>query len=165
MLDQYNGSFEEQDIHKLPNQSPVVESGTIPSHGAADVPAGGEAPTAEAENLARPEQPSHGRHVDAGRKGGRRVHQLMQEGRLYEQEHGLKKGRQRLSQLVALGRLYEQERGLTANAQKPRVRLSRKDREELVATLFECLYRLAKPSFRRELDRYVPSQTMNESAA
>src|SRR5438132_675640 len=32
------------------------------------------------------------RHVEAGRKGARRVHQLIQEGKLYEQEHGLKRG-------------------------------------------------------------------------
>src|SRR5262245_40622904 len=30
------------------------------------------------------------RHAQAGRKGARRVHQLIQEGRLYEQVHGLK---------------------------------------------------------------------------
>src|SRR5690348_11438892 len=48
----------------------------------------------------------------AGREGARRVHQLIQAGRLYEQEHGLKRGRQRLRQLIELGKLYEQEHGL-----------------------------------------------------
>src|SRR5438105_1857974 len=43
-------------------------------------------------------------HAEAGRKGAHRVHQLIQEGRLYEQEHGLKRGRQRLRQLIELGK-------------------------------------------------------------
>ena len=50
--------------------------------------------------------------AEAGRKGGRHVHQLIQEGKLYEQEHGLKSGRQRLRQLLELGKLYEEEHGL-----------------------------------------------------
>src|SRR5690242_12494629 len=54
----------------------------------------------------------HPWHAEAGRKGARRVHQLITEGRLYEQEHGLKRGRQRLRQLIELGKLYEQEHGL-----------------------------------------------------
>src|SRR5690348_2723919 len=55
-----------------------------------------------------PTQPE-GWHAQAGRKGARRVHQLIEHGRLYEQEHGLKRGRQRLRQLIQLGKLYEQE--------------------------------------------------------
>src|SRR3954447_8680477 len=55
----------------------------------------------------------HGRwHAEAGRKGAHRRHQLMQSGRLYEQEHGLTRGRQRVRQLIELGKLYEQEHGL-----------------------------------------------------
>jgi hypothetical protein len=92
--------------------------------------------------------------AEAGRKGARRVHQLIREGRLYEQEHGLKSGRQRLRQLIELGKLYEQEHGLQpAPRQKHAERLSRADREELLATLLRCLVRLAKPSFRADLLR------------
>ena len=52
------------------------------------------------------------RRSEAGRKGAYRVHQLIREGRLYEQEHSLKRGRQRLRQLIELGKLYEQEHGV-----------------------------------------------------
>src|SRR5439155_8194418 len=45
------------------------------------------------------------RHVEAGRKGARRVHELIERGRLYEQEHGLTRGRQRLRQLLEEGKL------------------------------------------------------------
>ena len=92
----------------------------------------------------------------AGRQGARRVHQLIQEGRLYEQEHGLKRGRQRLRQLLELGKLYEQEHGLRpARAGKRRQRLSHAGRQELLVTLLDCLVRIAKPSFRKELTRLV----------
>jgi hypothetical protein len=101
-----------------------------------------------------------GRHARAGRKGARRIHQLIEEGRLYEQEHGLKRGRQRLRQLIELGKLYEQEHGLRpARASKGRERLSRMDRDELLATLLQCLMRLAKPSFRGELARLADTLT------
>jgi hypothetical protein len=88
----------------------------------------------------------------AGREGARRVHQLIQEGRLYEKEHGLKRGRQRLRQLIELGKLYEQEHGLRPDqAKKNGRRLSRLRRQELMATLLQCLLRIARPSFRNEL--------------
>src|SRR6516164_7630243 len=58
-------------------------------------------------------------HVEAGRKGARRIHQLIEQGKLYEQEHGLKSGRQRLRQLIQEGKLYEQEHGLRGT-RKPR---------------------------------------------
>jgi hypothetical protein len=91
-------------------------------------------------------------HADAGRKGAHRVHQLIREGKLYEQEHGLKKGRQRLRQLIELGKLYEQEHGFRPNPKTSRrERLSRTDREDILTTLLQCLVRLAKPSFRAEL--------------
>ena len=109
-----------------------------------------------------------GRHARAGSKGARRIHQLIQEGRLYEQEHGLKRGRQRLRQLIELGKLYEQEHDLRpARASKGRERLSRMGREELLATLFRCLMRLAKPSFRGELARLADllAQESNGHAA
>jgi hypothetical protein len=109
-------------------------------------------PTAEApaNSVASPES----RQAVAGRKGANRVHQLIREGRLYEQEHGLKRGRQRLRQLIELGKLYEQEHGLRPVSRKRHAeRLSRADRDELLATLLQCLVRLAKPSFRAELLR------------
>lgn len=98
------------------------------------------------------------RHARAGRQGARRLHQLIQAGRLYEQEHGLKSGRQRLRQLIELGKLYEQDHGLRPAAPRKHVnRLSRADREELLTTVLECLVRLAKPSFRNELVRLLAS--------
>lgn len=99
-------------------------------------------------------------HARAGREGARRVHQLIQEGRLYEQEHGLKRGRQRIRQLIELGKLYEQEHGLRPRRSPKRGhRLSRLGRQELMATLLECLRRIAKPSFRAELTRLVETLT------
>jgi hypothetical protein len=96
------------------------------------------------------------RHARAGREGARRIHQLIQEGMLYEQEHGLKRGRQRLRQLIELGKLYEQEHDLRpVRPKKRRQRLSRPGRQELLATFFDCLLRIAKPSFRKELLRLV----------
>ncbi len=94
--------------------------------------------------------------AEAGRKGARRVHQLMQEGLLYEQEHGLKSGRQRLRQLIELGKIYEQEHGVgPERPKKRRARLARTEREELLTTLLDCLVRIAKPSFRAELEQLV----------
>ncbi len=99
----------------------------------------------------------------AGREGARRVHQLIQEGRLYEKEHGLKRGRQRLRQLIELGKLYEQEHGLRpARAKKRGQRLSRLGRQQLVTTLLHCLLRIAKPSFRMELTRLVEALEREE---
>src|SRR5947209_15668842 len=63
-------------------------------------------------------------HANAGRKGALRIHQLIQEGRLYEQEHGLKSGRQRLRQLIELGKRYEDEHGV-----RPKRRPSRLSRQ------------------------------------
>ena len=122
-----------------PEEAPAQTNGTVPA--AVEVPGEGDV---------GPER----WQAEAGRKGARRVHQLIREGRLYEQEHGLKSGRQRLRQLIELGKLYEQEHGLRpAPRQKHAERLSRADREELLATLLQCLVRLAKPSFRADLLR------------
>jgi len=91
-------------------------------------------------------------HAEAGRKGAQRVQQLIEEGKLYEQEHGLKRGRQRLRQLIELGKRYEQEHDLRPRRPgKRRERLGRGQRKELLATLLRCLVRLSKPSFRAEL--------------
>ena len=95
--------------------------------------------------------------AEAGRKGAKRVHQLIEAGRRYEQEHGLKSGRQRLRQLIQLGKLYEAEHGERPAGKKRRgTRLSRQERDEVVATLLKCLVRIAKPSFRAELGKLAP---------
>jgi hypothetical protein len=91
---------------------------------------------------------------EAGRKGAKRVHQLIEAGRRYEEEHGLKSGRQRLRQLIELGKLYEEEHGVRpAHKERRGTRLSRAERDEVLATFFECLVKMAKPSFRTELAR------------
>ncbi len=106
----------------------------------------------------------HRWHAEAGRKGAHRVHQLIEQGKLYEKEHGLKSGRQRLRQLLELGKLYEQEHGLApAEPTKTNERLSRTEREELLGTLLECLLRLAKPSFRSDLVRLTEALAAKES--
>ena len=124
------------------------------------VPAEPEAARAES-NAAGPES----RHVQAGRKGARRVHELIREGRLYEQERGLKRGRQRLRQLIELGKLYEQEHGLRPARPKKSGRLSRLGREELLTTLLGCLVRIARPSFRAELQRLTEALRGEPGAA
>jgi len=103
-------------------------------------------------------------HAEAGRKGARRVHELIQEGRLYEQEHGLKSGRQRLRQLIELGKLYEQEHGLRPRREKKNGRLSRGERQQLLSTLLECLVRVAKPSFRADLARLAATLQQHEES-
>ena len=70
--------------------TPSAEPEVVPSETAHSEPLGGVAGTEPERWRAR-----------AGRKGAHRVHQLIQEGRLYEQEHGLKRGRQRLRQLIS----------------------------------------------------------------
>lgn len=135
-----------------PEETPVSTNATVP------------VPVEAAGGEAGPER----WQAEAGRKGARRVHQLIREGRLYEQEHGLKRGRQRLRQLIELGKLYEQEHGLRpAPRKKHAERLSRADRQELLATLLQCLVRLAKPSFRADLLRLTESlaQVADDQAA
>ena len=129
------------------------------------------APAMEGVNGAENEPPvpapedaaSHHWHARAGREGARRVHELIREGRLYEQERGLKRGRQRLRQLIELGKRYELEHGLRpASPKKAGRRLSRMDRDGLMTTLLQCLVRIAKPSFRAELTRLIealPAET------
>lgn len=127
-------------------------------------------PPAESNGVAA-ETPETGyesrqRHARAGRKGALRVHELIREGRLYEQERGLKRGRQRLRQLLELGKRYEQEHGLRpGTAKKSAGRLSGAKRGELLATLLECLVRIAKPSFRAELLRLVEGLSKEEGRA
>jgi hypothetical protein len=91
-------------------------------------------------------------HAEAGRKGAQRIHQLIQQGRLYEREHGLKAGRQRLRQLIQEGKLYEQEHGLKADSKRARVgRRPRISQEQIFKTLFQSLLRLAKPAYRSRI--------------
>ena len=104
--------------------------------------------------------------AEAGRKGAKRVHQLIQAGKLYEQEHGLKSGRQRLRQLIELGKLYEAEHGNTPAGKKRRgTRLSRQERDEVVATLLRCLVKIAKPSFRAELGKVAEALSPQKDQA
>lgn len=95
------------------------------------------------------------RHVAAGRKGAQRVHQLIQEGKLYEQEHGLKRGRQRLRQLIELGKLYEQEHGLRNGEHSRKVKRVRVSKDQALADFVRALSRLVKPSLRPELVRLL----------
>jgi hypothetical protein len=103
-------------------------------------------------------------HAEAGRKGGRRVHQLIEQGRLYEKEHGLKRGRQRLRQLLELGKMYEKEHGLKPELPRPRrQRLSRGEREQLLRTLLQCLLHIARPSFRAPLEQLVEALAADDT--
>ena len=136
------------------NQSPVAVEATA-SPAEAEPAVAAEATEPEAADGVSEE--SRRWHAEAGRKGARRIHELIEAGKLYEREHGLKRGRQRLRQLIELGKLYEQEHGLQPAPRKRRrsARLSPAGREEVLATLLECLLRIAKPSFRAELTRLV----------
>jgi hypothetical protein len=165
MSEQHELNFTPADVvavqENTPAQAAVEARPEEAAHTNGTVPAAVEAP---GDGVAGPER----WQAEAGRKGARRVHQLIREGRLYEQEHGLKSGRQRLRQLLELGKLYEQEHGLRpAPRQKHAERLSRADREELLATLLQCLVRLAKPSFRADLLRLTEalSKVAAEQAA
>lgn len=90
-------------------------------------------------------------HAEAGRKGARRVHQLIQAGRLYEQEHGLKPGRQRLRQLIAQGRLYEQEHGLSNGHRAGGRRPAKLSHRQSLKLFLQLLVRVTKPGFREQL--------------
>jgi hypothetical protein len=93
------------------------------------------------------------RHAAAGRKGAERIHQLIQRGRLYEQEHGLKRGRQRLRQLIEEGKVYEQEHGLnTGRRAKRRARVSP---EQHLRRLVDALLVVVKPAYRLQLLKLV----------
>jgi hypothetical protein len=109
------------------------------------------APSGIAEQSVKPSEMLN-RHAEAGRKGARRIHELIQQGRLYEREHGLKPGRQRLRQLIQEGRLYEREHGAKDGAQgRPDRHRPRISSEQLLNTLFETLLRLAKPAYRSRI--------------
>lgn len=124
--------FENTNPNPVPD--PVIETAAIPE------------PAAEPT-----EQLPQGWHAAAGRKGAQRIHQLIEQGRLYEKEHGLKRGRQRLRQLIELGKKYEVEHGM--RTPQPRKRLSRRQQQEVVNTFVQCLLRMARPAYRAELLR------------
>ncbi len=119
----------------------------------------------------QPAEEGHGEangvwRAEAGGKGAKRVHPLIQAGKLYAQEHGLKSGRQRLRQLIELGKLYETEHGQRPGGKKRRgTRLSRQERDEVVATLLRCLVRIAKPSFRQELGKLAEALSPEKDQA
>ncbi len=94
-------------------------------------------------------------HVEAGRKGAQRIHQLIQEGKLYEQEHGLKRGRQRLRQLIEEGKVYEQEHGLRPGRSTPADGTRRLSSAQALKLLLHSLLRLAKPSVRRQVGALI----------
>ena len=94
----------------------------------------------------------------AGRLGGKRVRQLAELGRLYEQEHGLKAGRQRLRQLVQLGRRYEVEHGL--RVVRPRRRKSGDVWQEFLVALAKVL----KPAHRPAVEQLVAALQSNHTA-
>jgi hypothetical protein len=85
----------------------------------------------------------------AGRLGGKRVHELVELGREFEKEHGLKAGRQRLKQLVQLGRRYEMEHGLRAPT--PR----RKRKGDAWQEFLTALSRVVKPAHRPAVEQLV----------
>jgi hypothetical protein len=128
---------------------PVADgaAGPAPEPVPAEVPAA--TPPAEANGVPVAAE-GHTRYAEAGRKGAARVHQLIRLGRQYEEEHGLKRGRQRLRQLIEEGKLYEQEHGLRL-ARKPRKRLGRLGREQVLRTFLEAVARMVKPAYRQRL--------------
>ncbi|HLJ97277.1 MAG TPA: hypothetical protein VKU02_29220 [Gemmataceae bacterium] len=91
-------------------------------------------------------------HSEAGRKGARRIHQLIEQGKLYEREHGLKPGRQRLRQLIQEGKLYEQEHGLKVGSKRAREgRRTRISHEQQFKNFLQALLRVTKPTYRARL--------------
>ncbi len=153
--------IEQQERTFVPlSEVPPQESVIVDRHPEAIPPVESNGAAAEAPGTGEESR----RRARAGRKGALRVHELIREGRLYEQERGLKRGRQRLRQLLELGKRYEQEHGLRPEAaKKPFGRLSGAKRDELLATLLECLVHIAKPSFRPELLRLVEGLSKEEA--
>lgn len=96
----------------------------------------------------------------AGRLGARRVHDLIQLGREYEREHGLKPGRQRLRQLIQLGRRYEVEHGL----EKPKPR-RRKKKADAWKDFVVALARVVKPAYRPAVEQMVAALSAPRLAA
>jgi hypothetical protein len=104
-----------------------------------------------------------GWHSEAGRKGALRVHELIERGRLYEKEHGLKGGRQRLRQLIEEGKLYEREHGLRPEGRKGRVR-KRRNQREVMENFVQALTHMIKPRYRAELERLLTTLRAEQAA-
>jgi hypothetical protein len=100
-----------------------------------------------------PSEPNGHWRSGAGRKGANRVHQLIQAGKLYESEHGLKAGRQRLKQLIHLGKKYELEHGLAPAPKKRKNRAKRGEGDKALSTLLRALTVLVKPRYKADLAR------------
>src|SRR5271156_1644557 len=98
-MSQYS-DFETPDIERHEDPRSDTNHSTEPAE---------ELRTAESRQPAAEDPEDATWHAEAGRKGAQRIHQLIEEGRLYEKEHGLKRGRQRLRQLIELGEGYEHE--------------------------------------------------------
>jgi hypothetical protein len=142
MLEHFNGTLSDP-VAQEPQ--PVHEEAVQHNAATPEIPVQPELPADAAEG-----QATSSHHAAAGRKGAERVHQLIERGRLYEQEHGLKRGRQRLRQLLAEGKMYEQEHGLSQGRGFGR-RPARPSQDQLLKTLLETLLRLVKPSHRMRL--------------
>jgi hypothetical protein len=112
--------------------------------------------TAQAGEVNGTHEGAGGWRVEAGRKGAQRIHQLIEHGKLYEQEHGLKSGRQRLRQLIEEGKLYEREHGLTQERRRARGgRPKRLSSEQQLLGFLQSVLRLAKPRFRSQVARLI----------
>jgi hypothetical protein len=133
----------ESDLARVVGQETPVEFEGVAATTPAEEPA---------VSPAAPEPATPSRYAEAGRKGARRIHQLIQEGQLYEKEHGLKRGRQRIRQLIELGKVYEEEHGLrAAPAETIPDRLARLSEAEALETFLHALVRLVKPAYRARL--------------
>ncbi len=92
--------------------------------------------------------PAESTKATAGRKGATRFHELVERGKLYEQEEGLKPGRQRQAQLVEMGRLYEKKHGLAQPEPLRRV-----PQEEVMQRFMGYVRMMAKPTHQQHLLR------------
>jgi hypothetical protein len=135
-----------EEVRQAPPASPAVDA--EPAADAAAVPA-----EQNGGNGVAPEAVSW--RTEAGRKGALRIHELIQHGKLYEQEHGLKSGRQRLRQLIEEGKRYEQEHGLNGGRRARGKRTARVSGEQLLQNLLQTVLRLAKPRVRKEVVRLL----------
>src|SRR5690349_11610127 len=132
MTDHLEEKLVDVDGTSLHTNGPAGEAHS-PANG---VPAGAEKETSE-EVGTHSSEPSRW-HVEAGRKGAQRIHQLIRQGKLYEEEHGLKRGRQRLRQLIEQGKLYEREHGLQGPKRR-RTRSPRVKSDQVLLTFVHSL--------------------------
>jgi len=143
---------QESDLPRAVGQEPQTEpEAVVTAHPVEDV-----IPQVTENAPAADTTPTPSRYAEAGRKGARRIHQLIQEGRLYEKEHGLKRGRQRIRQLIELGKVYEEEHGLRpVPADTLPDRVARLSEEDALQTFLHALLPLVKPAYRGRLAEAV----------